>query len=139
MNWNISAWSIRHPVPALVLFMVLMTLVLASASPPHAFSQHECDRAVLITQSVAERRELEVRSPKGRYALPRERLQHIPRLTACSFTHHHRFPPRVIRTARHDGRFRRALRPTASHLDAPIVTRIQVRPADRYSTGAGPA
>ena len=26
MNWNISAWSIRHPVPALVLFMVLMTL-----------------------------------------------------------------------------------------------------------------
>ena len=26
MNWNISAWSIRTPVPALVLFMVLMTL-----------------------------------------------------------------------------------------------------------------
>ena len=26
MNFNISAWSIRHPVPALVLFMVLMTL-----------------------------------------------------------------------------------------------------------------
>src|SRR4249920_1764447 len=26
MNWNISAWSIRQPVPSLVLFMVLMTL-----------------------------------------------------------------------------------------------------------------
>ena len=26
MNWNISAWSIRRPVPALVLFMVLMAL-----------------------------------------------------------------------------------------------------------------
>jgi hydrophobe/amphiphile efflux-1 (HAE1) family protein len=26
MNWNISAWSIRRPVPALVLFMVLLAL-----------------------------------------------------------------------------------------------------------------
>jgi len=26
MNWNISAWSIRHPVPSLVLFMVLIAL-----------------------------------------------------------------------------------------------------------------
>ena len=26
MNWNISAWSIRHPVPSLVLFLVLMTI-----------------------------------------------------------------------------------------------------------------
>ena len=26
MNWNISAWSIRKPVPSLVLFMVLMAL-----------------------------------------------------------------------------------------------------------------
>ena len=26
MNWNISAWSIRQPVPSLVLFLVLMTL-----------------------------------------------------------------------------------------------------------------
>src|SRR5262245_5214055 len=26
MNWNISAWSIRRPVPSLVLFMVLMVL-----------------------------------------------------------------------------------------------------------------
>jgi hydrophobe/amphiphile efflux-1 (HAE1) family protein len=26
MNWNVSAWSIRRPVPALVLFMVLMVL-----------------------------------------------------------------------------------------------------------------
>ena len=26
MNWNISAWSIRQPVPALVLFMVLIAL-----------------------------------------------------------------------------------------------------------------
>jgi hydrophobe/amphiphile efflux-1 (HAE1) family protein len=26
MNWNISAWSIRKPVPALVLFMVLLAL-----------------------------------------------------------------------------------------------------------------
>ncbi|MFZ1106564.1 MAG: efflux RND transporter permease subunit [Hyphomicrobiaceae bacterium] len=26
MNWNISAWSIRRPVPSLVLFMVLMAL-----------------------------------------------------------------------------------------------------------------
>ena len=26
MNWNISAWSIRRPVPSLVLFLVLMAL-----------------------------------------------------------------------------------------------------------------
>jgi multidrug efflux pump subunit AcrB len=26
MNWNISAWSIRRPVPSLVLFMVLIAL-----------------------------------------------------------------------------------------------------------------
>src|SRR5258705_1139304 len=26
MNWNISAWRLRTPVPSLVLFMVLMTL-----------------------------------------------------------------------------------------------------------------
>jgi HAE1 family hydrophobic/amphiphilic exporter-1 len=26
MNWNISAWSIRRPVPSLVLFMVLLAL-----------------------------------------------------------------------------------------------------------------
>jgi multidrug efflux pump subunit AcrB len=26
MNWNVSAWSIRQPVPALVLFMVLVAL-----------------------------------------------------------------------------------------------------------------
>src|SRR6187399_228441 len=26
MNWNISAWSIRTPVPSLVLFMVLIAL-----------------------------------------------------------------------------------------------------------------
>src|SRR5512145_9380 len=26
MNWNISAWSIRQPVPSLVLFMVLIAL-----------------------------------------------------------------------------------------------------------------
>lgn len=26
MNWNVSAWSIRRPVPALVLFMVLIAL-----------------------------------------------------------------------------------------------------------------
>ncbi|MFZ0847807.1 MAG: efflux RND transporter permease subunit [Hyphomicrobiaceae bacterium] len=26
MNWNVSAWSIRKPVPALVLFMVLLAL-----------------------------------------------------------------------------------------------------------------
>jgi hydrophobe/amphiphile efflux-1 (HAE1) family protein len=30
MNWNISAWSIRHPVPALVLFLVLITLGVVS-------------------------------------------------------------------------------------------------------------
>jgi multidrug efflux pump subunit AcrB len=32
MNFNISAWSIRRPVPALVLFMVVMTLGLYSFS-----------------------------------------------------------------------------------------------------------
>jgi multidrug efflux pump subunit AcrB len=26
MTWNVSAWSIRKPVPALVLFMVLLAL-----------------------------------------------------------------------------------------------------------------
>ena len=32
MNWNISAWSIRRPVPSLVLFLVLMTLGFVSFS-----------------------------------------------------------------------------------------------------------
>jgi hydrophobe/amphiphile efflux-1 (HAE1) family protein len=30
MNWNISAWAIRKPVPSIVLFMVLLTLGLVS-------------------------------------------------------------------------------------------------------------
>src|SRR3990172_3402608 len=30
MNWNISAWSPPQPVPALVLFLVLMTLGISS-------------------------------------------------------------------------------------------------------------
>jgi hydrophobe/amphiphile efflux-1 (HAE1) family protein len=30
MNWNISAWSIRNPVPSLVLFLVLMVLGIVS-------------------------------------------------------------------------------------------------------------
>ena len=35
MSWNISAWSIRHPVPSLALFLVLMTLgVLSFQSLP---------------------------------------------------------------------------------------------------------
>ena len=32
MNWNISAWSIRQPVPSLVLFLVLITLGFSSFS-----------------------------------------------------------------------------------------------------------
>ncbi len=32
MNWNISAWSIRHPVPALTLFLVLVVLGVTSFS-----------------------------------------------------------------------------------------------------------
>ena len=30
MNWNISAWSIRNPIPSILLFIVLMTLGLMS-------------------------------------------------------------------------------------------------------------
>ncbi len=30
MNWNISAWSIRHPVPSLTLFLVLVVLGVTS-------------------------------------------------------------------------------------------------------------
>ena len=48
MNWNISAWSIRQPVPSLVLFMVLMALGYVSfgAAAGHALSQHRrADRA----------------------------------------------------------------------------------------------
>src|SRR5690349_5477161 len=32
MNWNISAWSIRNPVPAILLFIVLTVLGLISFS-----------------------------------------------------------------------------------------------------------
>ena len=32
MNWNISAWSIRRPVPSLVLFMVLIALGCVSSA-----------------------------------------------------------------------------------------------------------
>ena len=48
MNWNISAWSIRQPVPSLVLFMVLIALGYVSFGQlaDHALSQHRrADRA----------------------------------------------------------------------------------------------
>ena len=32
MNWNISAWSIRHPVPPVLLFVVLIVLGVMSFS-----------------------------------------------------------------------------------------------------------
>ena len=32
MNWNFSAWSIRNPVPPILLFIVLMALGLMSFS-----------------------------------------------------------------------------------------------------------
>ncbi|MBX3582477.1 MAG: efflux RND transporter permease subunit [Rhizobiaceae bacterium] len=32
MNWNISAWSIRHPVPAILLFIILVALGLMAFS-----------------------------------------------------------------------------------------------------------
>jgi len=44
MHWNVSAWSIRQPVPALVLFMVLIALGLVSFAelPVHAFPTSTC-------------------------------------------------------------------------------------------------
>jgi hydrophobe/amphiphile efflux-1 (HAE1) family protein len=67
MNWNISAWSIRQPVPALVLFMVLMTLGYVSFGqlPVTRFPNIDVPIVqVRITQAGAAPSELEVQVTK---------------------------------------------------------------------------
>lgn len=62
MNFNISAWSIRRPVPALVLFMVVMTLGLYSFSELPITRFPNIDVPVLqvqVTQAGAAPAELE--------------------------------------------------------------------------------
>ncbi len=62
MNFNISAWSIRKPVPSLVLFMVLMTLGLLSfqALPVARFPNIDIPVIMVrVTQAGAAPAELE--------------------------------------------------------------------------------
>jgi len=63
MNWNISAWSIRRPVPSLVLFMVLIALGWVSFShlPVTRFPNIDVPIVqVRVTQAGAAPSELEV-------------------------------------------------------------------------------
>ena len=57
MNWNISAWSIRQPVPALVLFMVLIALGYVSFGqlPSRAFPTSTCRSCRCASTSRARR------------------------------------------------------------------------------------
>src|SRR5215510_7792032 len=67
MHWNVSAWSIRQPVPALVLFMVLMTLGWVSFAdlPVTRFPNIDVPIVqVRITQAGAAPSELEVQVTK---------------------------------------------------------------------------
>jgi len=67
MNWNISAWSIRQPVPALVLFMVLMALGYVSFGqlPVTRFPNIDVPIVqVRVTQAGAAPSELEVQVAK---------------------------------------------------------------------------
>ncbi|MDX2204104.1 MAG: efflux RND transporter permease subunit [Hyphomicrobiaceae bacterium] len=67
MNWNISAWSIRRPVPSLVLFMVLMTLGVLSFKqlPITRFPNIDVPIVkVQVTQAGAAPSELEVQVTK---------------------------------------------------------------------------
>src|SRR5262244_2552859 len=67
MNWNISAWSIRRPVPSLVLFMVLMALGFVSFGqlPITRFPNIDVPIVqVKITQAGAAPSELEVQVTK---------------------------------------------------------------------------
>ncbi|MBO0906231.1 efflux RND transporter permease subunit [Jiella sonneratiae] len=62
MNWNISGWAIRHPVPPILLFVVLMALGLYSffALPITRFPNIDVPViAVTVTQSGAAPSELE--------------------------------------------------------------------------------
>lgn len=67
MNWNISAWSIRHPVPSLVLFMVLLALGYVSFKqlPVTRFPNIDVPIVqVRVTQSGAAPSELETQVTK---------------------------------------------------------------------------
>src|SRR5215813_15617301 len=67
MQWNVSAWSIRQPVPALVLFMVLIALGLVSFAelPVTRFPNIDVPIVqVRITQAGAAPSELEVQVTK---------------------------------------------------------------------------
>jgi hydrophobe/amphiphile efflux-1 (HAE1) family protein len=67
MNWNISAWSIRQPVPSLVLFLVLMTLGWVSFNqlPVTRFPNIDVPIVqVKVTQAGAAPSELEVQVTK---------------------------------------------------------------------------
>jgi hydrophobe/amphiphile efflux-1 (HAE1) family protein len=63
MDWNISAWSIRRPVPALVLFMVLITLGVVSFGQLPVTRFPNIDVPIIqvrVTQAGAAPSELEV-------------------------------------------------------------------------------
>ena len=67
MNWNISAWSIRTPVPSLVLFMVLIVLGYVSFGQLAVTRFPNIDVPIVqvrVTQSGAAPSELEVQVTK---------------------------------------------------------------------------
>lgn len=67
MVWNVSAWSIRQPVPALVLFMVLIALGLVSFGELPATRFPNIDVPIVqvrITQAGGTPSELEVQVTK---------------------------------------------------------------------------
>ena len=67
MNWNISSWAIRHPVPPILLFVVLMALGIYSffALPITRFPNIDVPVvSVVVTQSGAAPSELETQVTK---------------------------------------------------------------------------
>ena len=121
MNWNISAWSIRQPVPSLVLFMVLIDARLRQlrAAAGHALSQHRHpDRAGARHQSGAAPSELETQvTKKIEDAIAGVNgVKHITSTVTDGSSHHdHRVPAGGQpgpRAQRRQGRDRRASAPS---------------------------
>ena len=100
MNWNISAWSIRQPVPSLVLFMVLIALGYASFGQLAVTRFPNIDVPIVqvrVYQSGAAPSELEVQVTKkiedaiaGVNGVKHQTSVGHGRLLG----HHHRVPPR---------------------------------------------
>ena len=132
MNWNISAWSIRQPVPALVLFLVLMALGWVSFGqlPVTRFPNIDVPIVqVRITQAGAAPSELEVQVTKkieDAIAGVNGIKHQTSAVTEGSSDHHHRIPSG-------GNQDRAAQRREGRHLAHPLRAASHHRGADHHA------